>query len=151
MRIEGVLERTQDTIEKRLLSLNELRNIPVLTYKQSDLDSVLKATIKSGIGIAVLLMPPITGNVIQHIRGPVFSNLLIEIQIIEDPLTNKSGISLLYLAETIMRHLHMWKLENIDEPRQLELVGGSQSCQAKREDGKNIFFIRFMTPCHLQL
>ena len=150
MHIEGTLEKIQDSIEKYLISINELRNIPVLTYKQSDLESILDVTIRSGIGVAVVLMPPIANDVIRHIRGPIFNNLLIEIQIIEDPAMNKSGNSLLSIAESVMEHLHGWSIKICEISYRIELADGNQACQAKREDGKNIFFIRFSTPLSLE-
>ncbi|MDR1433086.1 MAG: hypothetical protein LBI61_01960 [Puniceicoccales bacterium] len=150
MKVEGVLEKLQDAIENRLLELNELRNVPILTYKQSDLQSVFRSDMKSGIGTAILLMPPVPNNVLEHVAGPVFSNVSIEVKIIENTATNKHGKSLLFLAEVVMRHLHMWHPNVVDASYRMELASGAHSCRATRENDTNYFSANFAIPCHLE-
>ncbi|MDR2603618.1 MAG: hypothetical protein LBC11_03620 [Puniceicoccales bacterium] len=150
MKMEGILEKLQDAIEKRLLALNELRNIPILTYKQSDLSSVIETNVKTGIGIAIMLMPPVPSRVHAHVAGPVFHDVTIEIKIIENTAMNKSGKSLLSLAEIVMQHLHMWHPNILDENYQLELSSGPQNFKATREDNINYFSMCFGMSCHLK-
>ncbi|MDR1890666.1 MAG: hypothetical protein LBQ23_00570 [Puniceicoccales bacterium] len=150
MKTEGIFEKLQDAIEKRLLGLNELRNVPILTYKQSDLSSVIEANVKTGIGIAIVLMPPIPNNTRAHVIGPVFHSVTIEIKVIENTAMNKSGKSLLLLAEIVMQHLHMWHPDLLDENYQLELASGPQNFKATREDNINYFSMCFGMPCHLK-
>ncbi|MDR1414146.1 MAG: hypothetical protein LBI56_04425 [Puniceicoccales bacterium] len=150
MKIEGILEKLQDAVEKRLLSLNELRGIPILTYKQSDLHSVVQADVKSGGRTAILLMPPIPSHIHAHVRGPVFGNVAIELKIVEHAISNGCGKSLLFLAEAVMQSLHMWHPGIGDVTYQLELAPGVDSCKADRRDDVNYFTMRFTMPCHLK-
>ncbi|MDR1457880.1 MAG: hypothetical protein LBI47_03470 [Puniceicoccales bacterium] len=150
MKTEGIFEKLQDAIEKQLLGLNELRNVPILTYKQSDLRSVIEANVKTGIGIAILLMPPVPSHAYAHIGGPVFHDVTIEIKVIENTAMNKLGKSLLSLAEIVMQHLHMWHPNFLDENYRLELSSGPQNFKVTREDNINYFSMYFGMPCHLK-
>jgi hypothetical protein len=150
MKTEGIFEKLQDAIEKQLLGLNELPNVPILTYKQSDLSSVIEANIKTGIGMAILLMPPVPSHAYAHVGGPVFHNVIIEIKIIENTAMNRLGKSLLSLAEIIMQHLHMWHPNVSDENYQLELSSGPQNFKVTREDNINYFSMCFGMPYHLK-
>jgi hypothetical protein len=150
MKIEGILENLQDAIENRLIELNELRSVPILTYKQSDLASVIGASVKSGIGTVILLMPPVPGNVQEHVVGPVFNSITIEVKIIENVSSGKYAGSLLFLAEVVMRHLHMWNPNVADVNYQMELAPGPNSCKAYMENDTNYFSANFVMPCHLK-
>jgi hypothetical protein len=61
---------------------------------------------------------------------------------------NKSGKSLLLLAEIVMQHLRMWHPALLDENYQLELASGPQNFKATGEDIINYFSICFGMPCH---
>ncbi|MDR2778737.1 MAG: hypothetical protein LBB16_00400 [Puniceicoccales bacterium] len=150
MKTEGIFEKLQDAIEKRLLGLNELRNVPILTYKQSDLSSTIETNVKTGIGIVVVLMPPTPGHVHTHVIGPVFHGVTIEVKIVENTAMNKLGKSLLFLAEVVMQHLHMWCPNVSDKNYQLELASGPQNFKATREDNINYFSMCFEISCHLK-
>ncbi|MDR1528129.1 MAG: hypothetical protein LBS22_00890 [Puniceicoccales bacterium] len=150
MKTEGILEKLQDAIEKRLLALSELRNVPILTYKQSDLHSVIEANVKTGIGVVIVLMPPIPSHAYAHVVGPIFHDVTIEIKIVENTAMNKLGKSLLSLAEIVMQHLHMWHPNILDENYQLELSSGPQNFKVTREDNINYFSMCFGMPCHLK-
>ncbi|MDR1414075.1 MAG: hypothetical protein LBI56_04035 [Puniceicoccales bacterium] len=150
MKVEGIFEKLQDAIEKRLLSLSELRDVPILTYKQSDLHSVIESDVKSSGRTAILLLPPIPGHMHPHVVGPVFSSVIIEVKIVENAISCKCGRSLLFLAEVVAQALHMWHPGIGDANYRLELAPGMDSCKANREDGVNYFAMRFTVPCHLK-
>jgi hypothetical protein len=149
MKIEGILEKLQDAVENQLLSLNELRKVPILTYKQSDINSVLRAGIYTGVDTAIVLMPPVPGNVNPHVVGPVFNSVIIEIKVVENTTTNRCGSTLLFVAEVVMQCLHMWEPGIADENYVLELASGTQACRAECNDSTNCLIIRFVMPCHL--
>ncbi len=149
MHIESNLEKLQNIIEKRLLQIHELRNIPVLNYKQSDFTSILSNNAKIGIGIAILLMPPIPSHANPYIEGPIFDHATLEINVIENTATNQNGPSLLCVAETIMRHLHMWHHNNDDQNDYIQLASGTSCCSVERKDNNNYFIMRFIAPCNI--
>ncbi|MDR3143897.1 MAG: hypothetical protein LBT64_00130 [Puniceicoccales bacterium] len=150
VKVEGILEKLQNAIENRLLSLNELRNVPILTHKQSDLSSVIESGARSGIGTMIFLMPPVPGYVQQHIAGPVFDSATIEVKIVENIAANATERTLLFLAEAVMRHLHMWAPNAMDENYRLKLAAGPDCCRVTCDDGINSFSMRFTIPCHLK-
>jgi hypothetical protein len=150
MKEEGILEKIQNAVGERLLALNELRNIPILTYRQSDLNSAMQANLKSGIGTVILLMPPIPTRTQPHVVGPVFGEVMVEIKIIENTVGNKSGKSLLSLAETVMQNLHLWSPGVSDCDYRLDLATGMNACEVDRRDDTNYFAIHFVIPYHIE-
>jgi hypothetical protein len=117
-----------------------------LTYKQNDLSSVIEANVKTGIGIAIVLMPPIPNNKRAHVIWPIFHSVIIDVKVIENTATNKSGKTLLLLAEIVMQRLHMWHPDLLNENYQLELASGPQNFKAIREDNINYFSMCFGIP-----
>jgi hypothetical protein len=149
MKVEGIFEKLQDAVEKRLIGLNKLRNVPIVTYKQSDAMSIINTAVKTGIGVAILLLPPVPNGANKHTVGPVFSGVLVEVKLIEDPMTNRSGRTALSLAEAIMESLHGWHPGIGDESYQLTLDPGWNACRANRENDLNCITVKLLMPCHL--
>jgi hypothetical protein len=146
VKTEAIFEELQDAIEKRLLGLNELQNVSILTYGQSNLSSVIEANVKKGIGVAIMLMPRIPNNTRAHVIGQAFHDITIEGKVIENAAINKSSKSLLLLAEIVMQHLHMWHPEILYENCQLELASAPQNFKATRGHNIDYFSRCFRMP-----
>ncbi|MDR2737378.1 MAG: hypothetical protein LBB18_00335 [Puniceicoccales bacterium] len=149
MKTEGLLEKLQDAVEKRLLSVSELRNIPILASKGSDLPSIIETNSKIAIGSAIVLMPPIPSGADEHAIGPIFGGVVVEVKIFENTMVNRTGKSLLFLAETVMENLHGWYPGVGDENYQLTLASGPNACRGGRENDTTFFSIRFVIPYNL--
>jgi hypothetical protein len=150
MKTESSLEKLQDSVEKQLLSLNELRNVPILTCKQSNLASAVETHIKSGIGVAVIILPPLPTNVQPGLLGPVFNEVALDIEVVETVGMNRSGRTMLAIAEIIMRCIHMWVLDIADSHCTLELVHGLKPCTVEMERGTLSFTMHFVSQCNIR-
>jgi hypothetical protein len=142
----STLEKLQAAIERRLLSLSDLRNVPILAYNQSDLESIVQTHIHSGIGVAIVVMPLIPSKSLKHVSGPVFNETTFEVKIFENPGINKAGKSLLSIAEIVMLNLQTWRPWCIDQNYMIEVFYGSNGCEVKCNEGINCFIARFLIP-----
>lgn len=149
MKQDGFLEKFQDTLRSFLQTRNEFRNVPILTYKQSDFESIVQSSVYKGIGAVILILQPQPVKVQTNVAGPVFERILCKIQVIENIETNVSGLSSLFIAERITQYLHLWRPEISDWNDTLALVGNSP-WSSDCDDCTNIITLNFETNCSLQ-
>ena len=149
MKQDGFLEKFQDTLRSFLQTRNEFRNVPILTYKQSDFESIVQSSVYKGIGAVILILQPQPIKVQPNIAGPVFERILCKIQVIENIETNVSGLSSLFIAERITQYLHLWRPEIGDWNDTLALVENSP-WSSDCDDCTNIITLNFETNCSLQ-
>lgn len=149
MKQDGFLEKFQDTLRSFLQTRNEFRNVPVLTYKQSDFESIVQSSVYKGIGAVILILQPQPVKVQANVAGPVFEKILCKIQVVENIETNVSGLSSLFIAERITQYLHLWRPEINDWNDKLALVENSP-WSSDCDDCTNIITLNFETNCSLQ-
>lgn len=147
---EGLLEKFQIHLEKYLSGLNDFRVTPILTYKQSDVDSILSNAVNSGIGVAILILPPSPVEIIPNVPGPVFKKITCEIQVIENLATNRTGCSATYIAEKIMQYLHLWRPQISDWNDKL-ILSEHAPWKVIQEENTNIISMCFETHCSLKV
>ncbi len=146
---EGILEKFQIYLEKYLSGLNEFRSVPVLLYKQSDIDSILASEACNGLGVAIVILPPTPVDVITNVPGPVFQKIVCEIQVIENLATNHTGCTAIYIAEKIMQYLHFWRPQVTDWNEKL-ILSESTPWKVAKNENNNIINMRFETYCSLK-
>ncbi|MDR0679730.1 MAG: hypothetical protein LBF42_01685 [Puniceicoccales bacterium] len=146
---DGLLEKFQSSVEKYLRELNDFRGTPILTYKQSDINSVVRSAINGGIGVAILILPPGPAEVVPNAAGPVFEKVICKIQVIENLATNKTGRSAIFIAEKIMQYLHLWQSKVSDWNEELTL-SADHPWQTTQESDTNVITLQFETNCSLK-
>ena len=150
MKTEGMLEDFQNAVENKLLQMSELRNVPILNYKQSCLRSVIESNVKSCCGISITIMPPVPIDIDQNVAGPVFNKISLEVDVTENIGINSAGQSLLFVVETVMRRLHMQKLRIHGDDYQIKISKDGDCCRLDRSDDFVRLRIKFTTSCGLK-
>jgi hypothetical protein len=146
---DGLLENFQVGLDKYLRGLNEFRNTPILTYKQSDIDSILRSAANGGTGVVVLILPPSPVDVIPNTAGPVFRKIVCKIQVVENLTTNQTGRSAIFIAEKIMQYLHLWRPQISDWNDELALSNDTP-WKVTQEGNTNVITMQFETHCSLK-
>jgi hypothetical protein len=99
-------------------------------------------------GIHIRIHPPIPLRIEEGISGPIFDDLELCIEVLEYPMSNTSGWSIVAVAEQICRQLHGLAL-------QAPSGSGQLSCRSEKpwhyqfEDTHNRIQIYFTAACTL--
>lgn len=104
--MNNFLETLQRSIEIHLNSHKSFQSIPVFHHDQSNFESCLTQFIQTGIGQCIVVLNPIPLRIIPTKERVTFEEILIRIQVIENPCTTTNQISALSLAEEISQILH---------------------------------------------
>ena len=105
---EGILEKFQNCLRDFLSGMHEFRSIPIMPYNPSELESILNGALGGGVGLTIVIMPPIPEEVIVNVPGPVFRRICCEVRVVENIASNRTGSSANYVAEKVMHYLHLW-------------------------------------------
>ncbi|MDR2436175.1 MAG: hypothetical protein LBD33_02605 [Puniceicoccales bacterium] len=146
----GLLEKFQTSLEKYLRGLNEFRGVHILAHKQSDIDSALRSVAESGIGVAIVVLPPHPTGVIPYASGPAFKKIVCKIQVIENLATNRTGRSAISVAEKVMQYLHLWRPRIADWNDEL-VLSSDDPWQTALGNNANIITLQFVIHCSLEL
>ena len=106
---EGVLEQLQDRVYQELRSLNDFQKIAIVAQKRSSLESFCEQLIQQNLGEGIFIAAPLPKKIVSEVAGPVYEQIELAVQIVENVATNESGHSALFLAEHVAHHLHMKK------------------------------------------
>ncbi|MDR1255768.1 MAG: hypothetical protein LBJ94_02495 [Puniceicoccales bacterium] len=146
---DGFLEQLQVSIEEYLRGLSTFRGTPILTYKQSDIDSILRAAVGGGVGSTILILPPSPTEVLPNTPGPVFKKIICKVQVIENFATNRTGRSAIFIAERVMQYLHFWRPRIGDWNDELTL-SITNPWSSTLENDTNIITLQFEINCVLK-
>lgn len=146
---EGVLEKFQACLEKYLSGINEFRAVPIVMYKQSELQSVVTNALADGVGLSILIMPPTPVTVLMNIPNPVIAKLRCEVRVIEDLATNRTGQTAIYIAERVMHYLHLWYPCMADMSDKL-MLSANTPWKATQTGSTNTISLFFETHCSLK-
>jgi hypothetical protein len=149
MASDGLLEKFQTSLEQYLRRLNEFRGVHILTHKQSDIDSALRSVAGSGVGVAILILPPHPTEVVPNAPGLTFKKIVCKIQVIENLATNGTGRSAISVAEKVMQYLHLWRPRVGDWSDEL-VLSSDDPWQTTLGNNANIITLQFVTHFSLE-
>lgn len=141
---EGLLEQLQDHVYDVLRTKNEFKPLYIVKQKRSSLEFFCEQLQEQGIGEGILITPPLPKKIVEQVPGPVYEQIDFSIKVIENIVTNESGVSSIFVAEMVTHLLHLYTCE----------CGGQRweiTCQAKspwefQEDlYKNVITVFFQT------
>lgn len=104
--ISGVLDRLQDQVREKLLLSNEFRGI-YISPKKGNIHSWMNYFIHTGYDIGIFIFPPIPRVLVSSVPGPVWKQVDLQIQVVENILTNSCNCSCALVAEKIAAYLHL--------------------------------------------
>jgi hypothetical protein len=103
---QSVLESLQWEVQDALARVNPLRSLPIHTHSQSWFEAQIRCQTEMTSGIHIRIHPPIPLRLEEGISGPIFDDLELCIEVLEYPINNTSGWSIVAVAEQICRQLH---------------------------------------------
>lgn len=102
---EGILEKFQDYVRRQLISSSELCPI-YISPKKGNLESWIDFSVREQINLGIFILTPIPQKIVEGIPGPVWSNISIDIRVVENTNLNTSHRSCVYIAEKLAHKLH---------------------------------------------
>lgn len=99
------LEQLQQRVGQKIAHLTP--QIPVICYHPSCVQKRIDSVVKQGSGCCVLILHPLPQRVRPGVRGPIFEQVRLRIQLIENTYTLPKDLSILSLAQTISQNLHL--------------------------------------------
>ncbi|MDR1458581.1 MAG: hypothetical protein LBI37_03625 [Puniceicoccales bacterium] len=145
---DGILEKIQGYVVTLIEKSIELPGIPIFTHRQSNIENIIANAVHKGIGVAVLVTPPMPIKIDKNVPGPVFEAINIQIKIIENIYTNNSGKSSIGMAEKITSLIHLAKAD-------VEYWQGYITCSdtkpwiSEMENQTNLITLNFTAMCSL--
>lgn len=103
------LEILQTAVTQRIRSLNALSEVTVVSRNESDAEARIDEAIKTGFGLAVRVDYPEPERIDADLPGPVFTSIVVPVQVIENVYTNGLDTNALAVAEILAETLHLWK------------------------------------------
>jgi len=103
------LQALQDAALTRLAAYPVLDTLNLSRHNASDTAGLVDEAVTTGIGLSVLVMPPLPERVAPGAPGPVFEEVELRVRVIENPWTNTTGLTALAVAERVSQALHLWQ------------------------------------------
>ncbi|MDR0351772.1 MAG: hypothetical protein LBH49_04010 [Puniceicoccales bacterium] len=145
---DGILEKIQDYLVSLIEKNTEFRGIPIFTHKQSNIESIIANAVREGIGVAILVIPPVPIKIDKNAPGPVFEIIDIQLKVIENIYTNNSGKSSINIAEKITSLLHLAKAE-VEHWHGYITCSDTSPWVSEMGDQTNLITLNFTAMCSL--
>lgn len=146
---ESFLETLQDAIQGYLLGRKVIagKSIKVLTRKESNFEATIQKQIDQITGITVSVLYPFPTRINGEVDGMEAEEISVQIRVIEKVITNRTGVTALYLAEYILRVLHHWRVDpEIEGLNDTAIVAEPNPFEDEpTEPGTNQILISFVT------
>ncbi len=106
--MNALLTALQNAVTEFLRGKHELAGISVLSKPDNPLEDGFEESIESALGLSVAVMPPVPKKADSGLPGPVLTEIIVEVRVVENYYTNELSADAQYVAERITRWLHQW-------------------------------------------
>ena len=106
--MNALLKALQDAVTEFLRGKHELVGISVLSQQDDPLDDRFDGSVQSALGLSIAVLPPVPRKADSGLPGPVLTEIVVEVRVVENYYTNELSADAQYVAERITRWLHQW-------------------------------------------
>ena len=106
--MNALLTALQIAVTEYLRGKHELVGISVLSKPDNPVEDEFEESIESALGLSVAVLPPEPKKADSGLPGPVLTEILVEVRVVENVYTNNLSADAQYVAERITRWLHQW-------------------------------------------
>ena len=106
--MNAILTDLQISVTEYLRGKHELVGISVLSKPDNPVEDEFEESIESALGLSVAVLPPVPKKADSGLPGPVLTEIVVEVRVVENFYTNNLSADAQFVAKRITRWLHQW-------------------------------------------
>ena len=106
--MNAILTDLQISVTEYLRGKHELVGISVLSKPDNPVEDEFEESIESALGLSVAVLPPVPKKADSGLPGPVLTEIVVEVRVVENFYTNNLSADAQFVAERITRWLQQW-------------------------------------------
>jgi hypothetical protein len=101
----GAIDQLQLDVVTQIKTETALSAIDVLDEQTKDIESSIEIALGKVKGLCIVVTPPVCSGAGQ-LPGPYFNDVQFDVNVVENPVLNSTGMTASYVAELCAKKLH---------------------------------------------